>query len=451
MAFEVFEKNLRKAVDQETQLHTLDSPLPAKFQALPGPSTLHKSRRVTTHSAQVAGEVEPRRARFQMVSDEQGWNWEEVDSSISTKAFSKKRFGNAPLKSTESESSIVIDFDRLSVNDVSAFLEARDRDLTPHRGLRRWNPNSRKLEDASPPRSGKMVLVMHGTFSNSDRFFRSLVQSEHGSNLLEFLEKHYRRAIFTFDHPTLSVGPILNAIDLQRALGTSKAKIDLIAHSRGGLVSRWYTELFDPLGTTCRRVICVGSPLAGTGLASPHQLRIALRQLTNYGWALSEATRLASMAIPVLSVMEVLLQVSTAMTSLGSKLPVVDAGVALIPGLFGQSRVANNPEILRLRQSPRWKDERFFAVTSNFESQRIGWRFWRSFRKDYWLDKASNALFESDNDLVVDTASMSHLHDRYLIPKSRRLDFGTNDRVHHVNYFDFAETTNFIVKSLSVV
>jgi hypothetical protein len=57
---------------------------------------------------------------------------------------------------------------------------------------------------------------------------------------------------------------------------------------------------------------------------------------------------------------------------------------------------------------------------------------------------AMDTVFESDNDLVVDSASMTELrHDRSL-PADQVLDYGTNAVVHHSNYFEQPKTLDFI-------
>jgi hypothetical protein len=58
-------------------------------------------------------------------------------------------------------------------------------------------------------------------------------------------------------------------------------------------------------------------------------------------------------------------------------------------------------------------------------------------------------VFDSENDLVVNTASMAVLArkpEENLIPPERILDFGVTDKVHHTVYFRQKETVEFIRK-----
>jgi len=60
----------------------------------------------------------------------------------------------------------------------------------------------------------------------------------------------------------------------------------------------------------------------------------------------------------------------------------------------------------------------------------------------------ADAVFDGDNDLVVDTPSMVALSDKIRIPANRLLSFGTSETVHHLNYFHQTETTDFFTNVL---
>ena len=78
---------------------------------------------------------------------------------------------------------------------------------------------------------------------------------------------------------------------------------------------------------------------------------------------------------------------------------------------------------------------------------KLGWKFWKAFRNpvERIADAATDALFSGPNDLVVDTDSMSRMATKVTIGGAkRRLDFGTNSNVHHLNYFAQKNTVGFI-------
>ena len=79
----------------------------------------------------------------------------------------------------------------------------------------------------------RYVLFVHGTASSSRKAFRGLAAPRFGAYLAQL-----RRGVddvLTFEHPTLTVSPVANALDLARALPDG-AVLRLVTHSRGGLV-----------------------------------------------------------------------------------------------------------------------------------------------------------------------------------------------------------------------
>ena len=138
----------------------------------------------------------------------------------------------------------------------------------------------------------------------------------------------------------MSVSPVLNALDLARLFGEVKLPVDVICHSRGGLVVRWWLEAFGGAAVGPRRAVFVGSPLGGTSLASPPKLRAAIDLFTSVGSYLKSATEIASVYAPFMTVATGLLTVFTSVTGLVANTPMADAAFAMVPGLGAQSRVA---------------------------------------------------------------------------------------------------------------
>lgn len=337
-------------------------------------------------------------------------------------------------------------FEALEPARIGAYLEHLDRVLTPVRGLRRLRGDALEAVDA-PARRGRVLLIVHGTFSTGDQLLREIRAAANGRRFLERAAEHYDE-VLAFDHPTLSVGPVLNALDLAGAFAGSSARVDVVAHSRGGLVARWWLEALRPGGAAGCRAVLVGSPLAGTSLAAPPRLRAALDLVTNIGRALSLAGSTAALAFPFLSFAAGLVRILTSISRLGARTPLLDAGVALVPGLLGQARVGNNPELVRLRRCRR-QGLAYLAVRSRFESDAEGWRFWRRFCSATGLaELASSPVFEGPSDLVVDTASMADLADDREIAEVH--DFGPRDGVHHTGYFRRPETLDFIAAGLGL-
>jgi hypothetical protein len=339
------------------------------------------------------------------------------------------------------------EFVALGQNEIGGYLENLDKQLTPHWGLNQWDTAQRKLTSSpAVANRGKILLFIHGTFSCSQHLFDEMRKAPNGDQFLARAGGHYQQ-ILAFDHPTVSVSPMINAVDLRKALAGSMADIDVVCHSRGGLVARWWLEAFSgPSGQ--RRAIFVGSPLAGTSLASPARLRAGLNVLANF----SKLLGTAAMAGPFMKAPAALLRVIGSVVGVTSRAPLLDAALAMIPGLNGQSRVDNNAELIRLNRSP-WASPSYSFVVSDFESANPGWNIWRHIREA--KTRSAEALvdmlvFPGKNDLVVDTESMTDAAGLTLGPSKNLLDFGTNGEVHHTNYFQNQRTLDFVASSFSI-
>jgi hypothetical protein len=351
-------------------------------------------------------------------------------------------------------------FTKLGSSDVGKCLKDIDQKLTPNIGLRRWDKDSGKLvllEDNEKPVAKKRALLfIHGTFSNNDNIFDQLKMTKAGEEFLTRISdsKNYDE-VLAFDHYTLSLNPVLNALDLSRRLADCKAQVDVICHSRGGLVTRWWLEVFNPNTSAQTKAVMVGSPLNGTSLADPTRLRNALDFLTNVGNVFSLAGQAASTVMPFFTVAVGLMKIFSSITSAGAKLPLIDAMIAMIPGLAAQSMTDTNFELTRLRKQGNRPLPDYHAVISNFETEEVGWKFWKMFAdwKNRAKDAATNLIFDGENDLVVNTSSMTSLFDSLnLDPKDKKqvLNFETTNSIHHTNYFQQKRTIDFIAKSLDL-
>jgi pimeloyl-ACP methyl ester carboxylesterase len=351
-----------------------------------------------------------------------------------------------------------IDFEKLEPNKIGTYLEDLDAKLTPAcnfkdpaQGLRQLVNGQWTNPGVKPASKGRILLFIHGTFSNSDMYVKELGQIKEGLDLLTKAQKNYDQ-VLGFDHPTLAVTPVLNALDLARITADTKAEIDVICHSRGGLVARWWLENYGAGSRGQTRVVLVGSPLAGTSLAAAPRLRAALDLLTNVGKVLETGSAMASTAFPFFTVVTGLLKLLVSAGSIVSNAPIIDAAVSIVPGFSAQALVSNNEELNRLNQTGA-ATPAYFAVTSDFRPKSPGWEFWKYFVKIGDRLKAAGAdlVFDEPNDLVVDTASMTVLaRAPKAISVQKLYDFGENDKVHHTVYFRQPETVKFIAESLEI-
>jgi len=353
----------------------------------------------------------------------------------------------------------------LEPNQYLAALKDTDLHLNPRcdDGLRlvRQKPNGRGFEattaDLKKTYAGRTLLLVHGTFSSSKNMLGEFAATEAGSKFLSDALTRYGGQVLVFDHPTLSVSPFLNALDLARRLAGTTGQVDVIAHSRGGLVVQWWLEVFgDTLTGTKVNAVLAGSPLKGTSLASPARIQPFISVLSNIGAFVGTSLSLAAAANPFAMASLALLKFLgrhernrwgiPPMDDLGDR-PKTDAAVAVIPGLQGQSGVLNNAELLRLRASLARPNVRYCALTANFEPEKMGWKLWQVITQfgDRAKDATTDSIFPSDNDLVVDTAHMTTLSDLADRPAITEIKaFPSSTTVHHCNYFRQPES----IKSL---
>lgn len=327
----------------------------------------------------------------------------------------------------------IFEYKDIGPNQVNEALIGLDGKLTPNQGMRRWSAG-KLAPDARPKIRGRTLLLVHGTFSNSDMWFEQLGATAPGRILLQQWTNTYGANILAFDHPTLSVAPWINALDLHQALRGVAGPIDMVCHSRGGLVASWLLRLAP---VQAKQVVFVGSPLRGTSLASPYRLRVALDLMANVANALAKAGAVASTVFPLAAGAAGLAKVLGKTLQLGSALPIADAAITLVPGLASQQRIANHAETERLFADQWLTLPNFHAVTSDFEPNldEPWWKFWTRFKNlgQQAANLGADLVFPGANDLVVDTESMSVLGPKQTAPHVFAL--GQSKTTHHTNYF----------------
>lgn len=153
----------------------------------------------------------------------------------------------------------------------------------PYR-LRTWTPDDHRDADAATPDldallAGPALLVVHG-----------FTGSIHGSFTFESdvvggIHRSYGGRALAFDHPTLAVSPRDNAAWLGEQLREGMT-LDVLAHSRGGLVARELARMAKDLKVTVRSITFVATPNDGTPLGDPERPMGLVDAVTNLVGAL---------------------------------------------------------------------------------------------------------------------------------------------------------------------
>jgi len=108
----------------------------------------------------------------------------------------------------------------LDRNEAIEWLTKLDTKLTPHRGIRvledgEWVPRSGVAD------RGSVLLLVHGTFSNTDNVRNGIAASGMADTFWDWASNRYDQ-VAAYDHPTLSVSPMINAHTLARHVGASE-------------------------------------------------------------------------------------------------------------------------------------------------------------------------------------------------------------------------------------
>nr|MCU0635877.1 hypothetical protein [Gemmatimonadaceae bacterium] len=257
---------------------------------------------------------------------------------------------------------------------------------------------------------GRALLFLHGTFSRSHLAFGTLP-----SDVMTELAHCYGGRLFAFDHFTLSHDPKENIRRFLAEVPDGTAlDVDIVCHSRGGLVARMLSEQLAQYALGGRRlrvgqVVFVGSPNAGTGLADPQHVGAFLDVITNL-----------VNVIPSGGVGDVL----------GMVLGVLkQVAVGAMAGLDGLMSMDPDGDFAKWLQAGRPLDgTRYRAIAANVTPVDPG-------LKRFLFRRGLGQLLAGANDLVVPTESVYGAAAGAGFPITERHVLEGNEAVSHTQYF----------------
>jgi len=293
-------------------------------------------------------------------------------------------------------------------------LALRDHGFQPLDGAEAWRA-------LLPPGGERRVLLyVHG--------FNSSTSGSGGGQFAPQLAANYD-AVLGYDHPTAGISPLDNALKLLQMIPDDlQLAVDLIAHSRGGLVVRSLVELVDwqpkfrPV-----HLLTAGSPHAGTRLAEPERWdRLVSIGMTLGSW-------LATIGGGPFWAPQLLELVLKAAAQSIFDLPGIGA---MTPGsdFLGKLNAADTQGL----------DDRvrYAAVTSTFAISDV---VQQGFRQAFTA-LAMQVFMGEPNDLVVHTASALEIDQPFRIfPPDQQF----RASVDHGSYFQDAGVVGFIRKHLA--
>jgi len=267
---------------------------------------------------------------------------------------------------------------------------------------------------------GPALLFVHGTFSTAHHAFGATQR-----RTMEELSDRYHGRLFAFDHPTLSEDPWDNASWLAEEMprGLPPLDLDIVCHSRGGLVSRALASGLDALVGRLRvgRIVFVAAPNDGTLLAHPDHMVKMLDRYTN-----------AIQFLPSGPFKGVLEAIVTAVKTLAH------AGLQHLPGL---AAVAPDSVVLELLRKVKLKgDTRCYAIAADWEPKADSPLF--TLVKQKVANRVIDQVFNDEkNDLVVPTLGVAGAHGSgFPLPASQVFEFSSDAGAMHTNLFSLDET-----------
>lgn len=273
-----------------------------------------------------------------------------------------------------------------------------------------WHPDSWDLLA-----SGHSLLLLHGTMSRA----RSGFGSEQAPVLKDLISMYHGR-VFAFDHPTLSVSPLVNARQFAQLLPKRRTfRISILAHSRGGLVGRVLCEQPGLAGLPdgrlrVERLVMVATPNSGTPLADLNNIGTLIDTLTNI---LEHAPD--NVLTDTLEVLLTLVQ---------------QIAVGVSRNLDGLAAMRPDSEFLKSINSARPSTMvRYRAISADFEPNQDG--SLAAFARDFLADR----IFEkAPNDLVVPTGGVSKWYGHH-VPSHDSLELPATAAVSHSGYWSHPE------------
>ena len=289
---------------------------------------------------------------------------------------------------------------------------------------RRYGPDDYRLEDPSLTLTaddwqrlsqGRALLFVHGTFSSAGAF--STLQPD----VMNELSRRYGGRMFAYNHPTMTADPKENAIAFLQQIPPDVAlDVDIVCHSRGGLVAREIAALERGSAQIhVERIVFVGATNSGTPMTDDdHMIEMIDRFTTVVNFIPSGPARTIVDALVL--VLEVI-------------------GHGFLHDLEGlRAMNPKGPFLLDLNNPAGAvggeKTPQYFAITSTFEPK-AGTSFFSLTRAgNFTVDKVFG---DAANDLVVprDGVFASNGASGFPISADRCLKFGNPDGVIHTEYF----------------
>jgi hypothetical protein len=254
-----------------------------------------------------------------------------------------------------------------------------------------------------PPGPERCLLFLHGTFSHAAAAFGDLAKEPAA---FDALAGAYGGRVYAFNHLTVARAPDDSVKDLRRSL--SGARVDVVTHSRGGLVLRALAA--SKRAPAIGRAFLAASPSEGTPLAAPARWDELAAWIANLGEALPSGAIVFGLDFAAEALVWIARRAGGALPGIAAMDPA---------GAF----------LAKLNARPPAAATRYGAAVADFTpggglAKRL-------------LDAGADAIFRTPNDLVVPTEGGLSLGRARIAARDTVRFTGS---VHHLNLFAQKET-----------
>jgi pimeloyl-ACP methyl ester carboxylesterase len=270
-------------------------------------------------------------------------------------------------------------------------------------------------------REGRSLLFVHGTFSRASGAFQGLPEDAFAA-----LQERYGDRVFAFDHTSISANPIEN-MDwfIDHVPDGLTLDVDIICHSRGGLVARALAERTEAYPGTRRinvhRTVLVGAVNQGTILADVENWTKLVDEMS---------TALNIFGVAVGDTVDLVLAF------------VRQIAVSGYEELRGLSAMVPTGKFLRDFNARARGSNEYLAIASNFEpGDKELKAYFRDFVTDQVLGSPNDGMVRIDS--VVGTAAAGQF-----ATVTDQLVLGEGDGIEHAQYFGNARVAAKLVEWL---
>ncbi|MGV8991223.1 MAG: esterase/lipase family protein [Thiobacillus sp.] len=293
-------------------------------------------------------------------------------------------------------------------------------------GLRDFSPGN--FRDPSGPAiarddwarlaGARALLFIHGTFSTAHSAFSQITDAGFAE-----LHRRYGGRVFAFNHFSLSHDPRRNIEWLLAQMPAGQSlEVDVVCHSRGGLVARTLAQRPSAFGldtstVKVRRVVFVGVPNNGTPLTHPDHM---VQMLDRYTTALN--------LFPTGVVTETLEAILTVVKVVGH---------GALKGLGGLAAMRPDGSFMNTLNAGQEGGASYYAIAADFEPVDQGLKALLTGKvADAVLDRVFEAV---PNDLVVPEPGVYGLNGSPAFPieESRCLQVPDDAGIIHTTLFSY--------------